>query len=64
MNLNVVTAPLLFIVVFLLIRRFWWWYWGIGRTIDLLEDIAVSLRTMPTVQKYDQTARRRPPRAA
>jgi hypothetical protein len=64
MHFNLVTAPLLFIGIFLLVRRFWWWYFGIGRALELLEDIAVSLRTMPTVQRYDQTMKRKPPRAA
>ena len=64
MNPSLVLGPLLFIAFFLVIRKFWWWYWGIGRMIDALEDIAESLRTLPTVKIYDQQSKRRPPRAA
>lgn len=53
-----------FIVFFLAVRKFWWWYWGIGRMVDALEDIAASLRTFPTVRAHDQATKRRPPRAA
>lgn len=64
MNLEVAGAILLALAVFLGIRQFWWWYWGINRAIAALEDIALSLRTFPTVRVHDQATKRRPPRAA
>jgi hypothetical protein len=40
------------------------WYFKINRITAALEDIAVSLRTLPTVQAYDRRFDRKPPRAA
>jgi hypothetical protein len=64
MNPELILGPLLVLAVFLGIRRFWWWWLGIDRAIAALEDIALSLRTFPTVRQHDAAAKRRPPRAA
>ena len=41
-----------------------WWYFGIDRRVHALEDIAESLRTLPSVRQFDHQVGRRPPRAA
>jgi len=51
-------------LLFIAIRRVWWWYWGIDRAIAALEDIAESLRTLPTVRSYDVQTKRPPAKAA
>ena len=51
-------------LLFLAVRRVWWWYWGIDRAISALEDIAESLRTLPSVRSYDVQPKRPPARAA
>ncbi|HEY2104317.1 MAG TPA: hypothetical protein VGH29_00940 [Candidatus Binataceae bacterium] len=61
---NAFAVVLLVVAVFLGIRQFWWWYWGLNRIVAALEDIALSLRTLPTVERYDRTNYRKPPRAA
>ncbi len=57
-------VPVVLFCLLLVMRRIVWWYWGLDRWINALEDIAVSLRTFPSVQAYDRQAQRRPPRAA
>jgi hypothetical protein len=64
MQVDLFLAGCFLVGFFLLVRKFWWWYFGIERMIDALEDIAESLRTLPSVREYDARARRRPPRAA
>lgn len=46
------------------LRPLVWWYFGINRAVRSLENIDVSLRTLPTVRDYDQYFERKPPRAA
>ncbi len=53
-----------FTAFFLLGREIIWWYFGIGRTIAVLEDIAVSLRTLPSVREYDAYLKRPARKAA
>jgi hypothetical protein len=60
----ILVIPLAFVLLLWGIRTLVWWYWGIDRIVDALEDIAISLRTFPTVQAHDRQAKRRPPRAA
>ena len=64
MDLNVLILIVVLAAVFLGIRAFWWWYWGIGRAVAALEDIAESLRTFPTVRAYNQQTKRQPLRTA
>ncbi len=52
------------VAFFILVRRFWWWYFGIDRMVNALEDIAASLRTLPTVRSYDVQTGRKPRKAA
>jgi hypothetical protein len=37
-----------------------WWYFGIDRGVHALEDIAESLRTLPTVRRHDYASGRKP----
>ncbi len=46
------------------VRPLVWWYFGINRMVQALENIDVSLRTLPTVRDYDDYFERKPPRAA
>ncbi len=46
------------------VRPLVWWYFGINRMVRALENIDVSLRTLPTVRDYDDYFERKPPRAA
>ncbi len=46
------------------LRPLVWWYLGINRMVRALENIDVSLRTLPTVRDYDDYFERKPPRAA
>ena len=46
------------------VRPLVWWYFGINRAVRALENIDVSLRTLPTVRDYDGYFERKPPRAA
>jgi len=48
----------------LAVRPLVWWYFGINRAVRALENIDVSLRTLPTVRDYDGYFERKPPRAA
>lgn len=50
--------------IMLAVRPFVWWYFGINRAVRAIEDIAVSIRTLPAVRDYDQYFGRKPPRAA
>ena len=52
------------LLVFLALRWIVLWYFKIHRAVKALEDIAVSLRTLPSVQKYDCENARKPPKAA
>lgn len=52
------------IVVLLAVRPLVWWYFGINRAVRALENIDVSLRSLPTVREYDNFFGRKPPRAA
>jgi uncharacterized membrane protein len=61
---KILVAAVVAALFFLAVRRFWWWYFGIDRMIAALEDIAVSLRTFPTVRTHDAAAQRRPAKAA
>ncbi|MGC1678902.1 MAG: hypothetical protein WA740_15350 [Candidatus Binataceae bacterium] len=54
-SVHILLVLALIIALFLAIRSFWWWYWGIGRMVAALEDIAVSLRQMPAVKEYDKS---------
>jgi hypothetical protein len=60
----VIVAAVLVIGFFLVVRRFWWWYFGIDRAVRALEDIAESLRTLPSVRSYDVSTKRPPARVA
>ncbi len=46
------------------LRPLVWWYFGINRAVRALENIDVSLRTLPTVRDYDDYFERKPARAA
>lgn len=50
--------------VLLAVRPLVWWYLGVGRAVRALENIDVSLRSLPTVREYDEYFARKPPRAA
>lgn len=52
------------IVIMLAVRPLVWWYFGINRAVRALENIDVSLRSLPSVRDYDQYFGRKPPRAA
>lgn len=52
------------LVILWALRPLVWWYFGIARGVRALEDIAESLRTLPTVRQFDHQVGRQPPRAA
>lgn len=64
MNLEILRAIVIGLVIFLLIREVLTWYWKINRVVNVLEDIAVSLRTLPSVKAYDAYFDRKPRKAA
>ena len=39
--------------VLLAVRPLVWWYLGVGRAVRALENIDVSLRSLPSVREYD-----------
>src|SRR5437879_4451726 len=41
------------------LRPLVWWYFGIDRALEHLSSIDVSLRTLPTVERYDNRFDRR-----
>jgi len=49
---------------FIAMRELLTWYWKINRLLNVLEDIAVSLRTLPSVKAYDEYFDRAPRKAA
>lgn len=50
--------------VLLAVRPLVWWYFGIGRAVRALENIDVSLRTLPSVKSFDYLSARKPARVA
>ncbi len=64
MNHLELTVPLVIMAIFLALREFVTWYWKINRLLNVLEDIAVSLRTLPSVKAYDDYFAREPRKAA
>ena len=64
MSPTLTIASLAFASLFFLGRRLAWWYFGIDRMVRALENIDASLRTLPSVERYDNETDRRPPRAA